>query len=143
LATIQRTAKHFLPEVLRSPSMPVLLIISALAIGGTALVPLVQSSIATTTNGNVRQLELTRDDWQARIQEMELEVATMAGLDRVEQTARTELKMGEPRETRYIAVPVEAPEPRKLPSRYLPPEPRQKEPEPGIWKQLLDLLPLP
>jgi hypothetical protein len=48
-----------------------------------------------------------------------------------------------PEDTRYIPVPVQAPEPRRLPSRYLPPESRQREPEPGIWKQLLDWLPLP
>ncbi len=36
--------------------MPTLLIISALMIGAAALIPLVQSSIATTTNGNVRIL---------------------------------------------------------------------------------------
>jgi cell division protein FtsL len=143
LATIQRTARHFLPEVLRSPSTPVLLLISALAVGGAALVPLVQSSIATTTNGHVRQLELERDDWQARIQELELEVATLAGLDRVEQEARTRLKMTAPKETRYLSVPVEAPEPRRLPSRYLPAEARQKEAEPAIWEQVLDWLPLP
>jgi cell division protein FtsL len=120
-----------------------LLIISALAIGAAALVPLVQSSIATTTNGNVNRLEQQRDDWQARIQELELEVATMAGLDRIEKAARTELKMGEPAETRYITVNTAPPEPRRLPSRYLPPSPEERQAGQSIWERLLDWLPLP
>ncbi len=143
MATAQRTGRHSLPQFLRSPSMPTLLIIGALAVGTAALIPLVQSSIVTSTNGNVHRLEQGRDDWRARIQELELDVATMAGLDRIESAARTELKMVEPKETRYITVAAEAPEPRRLPSRYLPTETDERESEPGIWKQLLDWLPLP
>lgn len=123
--------------------MPTLLIISAFAIGAAALVPLVQSSIATTTNGNVHRLEQLRDDRQAQIQELELDVATMAGLSRVENEARTRLDMVEPKQTRYITVPTEPPEPRKLPSRYLPAESGQQEAEPGLWEKFLDWLPLP
>lgn len=143
MATIQRPARHVLPELLRSPSLPTLLIICALTIGAAAFVPLVQSSIATTTNGNIHRLEQVRDDWQARIQELELEVATMAGLARIENAAKTDLKMVNPKETRYITVAAEAPEPRTLPSRYLPPPSDERQTEPSIWEQLLDWLPLP
>ena len=143
MTTVQRTGRHILPELVRSPSMPTLLIVCALAIGAAALVPLVQSSMATTTNGNVRRLEQQRDDWRARLQELELDVATMAGLDRIEKKAKTDLKMAEPKETRYITVAAAAPEPRRLPSRYLPPAPDQREAKPSIWDQLLDWLPLP
>ncbi len=143
MATIQKTERHLLPESLRSPSLPTLLIISALAIGVAALLPLVQSSLATSTNGNVNRLEQERDDWQARIQETELEVATMASLERIEKVARTDLKMVEPEETRHISVAAEPPEPRRLPSRYLPPAPEEGRSEPAIWEQLLDWLPLP
>ncbi len=123
--------------------MPTLLIIGALAVGTAALIPLVQSSTVTSTNGNVHRLEQQRDDWRARIQELELDVATMAGLDRIESAARIDLKMVEPEETRYITVAAEPPAPRRLPSRYLPPTADERESEPGIWKQLLDWLPLP
>ncbi|MCH7522270.1 MAG: cell division protein FtsL [Chloroflexi bacterium] len=143
MATIQRTGRHIVSDLLRSPNMPTLLIISALVIGAAALIPLVQSSIATTTNGNVRLLEQQRDDWQAQTQELELDVATMAGLNRIENEAREGLKMVEPKETRYITVPVEAPAPRRLPSRYLPPTADEREAEPSAWKKLLDWLPLP
>jgi cell division protein FtsB len=143
VATVEKTERHLLPEFLRSPSLPTLLIISALAIGTAALLPLVQSSIATTTNGNVHRLEQQRDDWQARIQETELEVATMAGLERIEQAARTDLKMVEPKETLYITAAAEPPEPRRLPSRYLPSASEEGHSDPAIWEQLLDWLPLP
>jgi len=143
LATIQKSARHVLPGLVRSPSLPTLLIICALAIGAAAFVPLVQSSIATSTNGNVHRLEQVRDDWQARIQELELEVATMAGLERIENAAKTGLKMTEPKETRYITVAAEAPEPRRLPNRYLPPPPDERQTEPSVWEQILDWLPLP
>ena len=143
MATIQRTGRHIVSDILRSPSMPTLLIISALVIGAAALIPLVQSSIATTTNGNVRLLEQQRDDWQAQTQELELDVATMAGLNRIENEARNELKMVEPKETRYITVPVEAPEPRSVPGRYLPSTADEREAEPSAWRKLLNWLPLP
>ena len=143
MASIPRAGRHILPELLRSPSMPTLLIIAALVIGAAALVPLVQSAIATSTNGNVHRLEQQRNDWQARSQELELEVATMAGLDRIEKRARDDLKMAEPKETRYITVDAAAPEARKLPSRYLPSETGEKQAGPSIWEQLLDWLPLP
>ena len=143
MATIQRTGRHIISDILRSPNMPTLLIISALVIGAAALIPLVQSSIATTTNGNVRLLEQQRDDWQARTQELELDVATMASLNRIENEAREGLKMVEPKKTRYITVPVAAPEPRRLPGRYLPPTADEREAKPGAWKKLLDWLPLP
>ena len=143
MATVQGTGRHILPELLRSPSMPTLLIISALVIGAAAIIPLVQSSIATSTNGNVRRLEQQRDDWQAQIQELELEVATKAGLNHIENEAKTKLKMVEPKETRYIPVAAQAPASRRLPSRYLPPAPDERQAEPGIWEQLLHWLPLP
>ena len=143
MATIQRTGRHIVSDLLRSPNMPTLLIISALVIGAAALIPLVQSSIATTTNGNVRLLEQQRDDWQAQIQELELDVATMAGLNRIENEARNGLKMVEPKETRYITVPEEAPEPRSVPGRYLPSTADEREAEPSAWRKLLNWLPLP
>ncbi len=143
MATVEKTERHLLPEFLRSPSLPTLLIISALVIGTAALLPLIQSSIATITNGNVHHLQQQRDDWQARIQEKELEVTTMASLERIETAAKTDLKMVEPTESRYITVAAEPPERRRLPSRYSPPAPEEGQSEPAIWEQLLDWLPIP
>jgi cell division protein FtsL len=143
VATAERTGRQILPQLLRAPSTPILLIASALAIGSAALVPLVASSVATSTNGNIARLEQQRDDWQARIRELELEVAGMAGLNRIETVARTDLKMTEPRATRYVTVAAGPPEERRLPSRYLPPKPEEREAEPAIWEKVLGWLPLP
>lgn len=143
MATVQRTGRGILTGVFQAPSMPTLLLISALAIGAAALIPLVVSSIATSTSGNVHRLEQQRDDWQARIQGLELEVASMAGLDRIEREARTRLNMVEPQQTVYIAVPSQPPEPRSLPARYLPRPAQERQAEPGIWQQILGWLPLP
>jgi cell division protein FtsL len=143
LAAVEKTERHLLPEYLRSPSLPTLLIISALAVGVAALLPLVQSSLATSTNGNVLRLEQERNDWQARIEEMELEVSTLASLDHIEKVAKTDLKMVEPNETRYITVDAQPPEARKLPSRYLPPAQGEVHGGRAIWEHLLDWLPLP
>jgi cell division protein FtsL len=138
LTTAHRTTRHFLPELLRSPSLPIILIISALAIGLAALVPLVGSSFATTTSGNVDRLEQERFDWQARVQERELEVAASAGLNRVEEIARKDLGMVEPQETHYVTVPLPAPEPRRLPARYLPQSPEETGSEPALWERVVD-----
>ena len=132
-----------LAQLLRSPNLPVLLTVCAVAVGLAALIPLIQSSLATTTNSNVQRLEQEQIDWEARLHELELDVATLGSLDRIESEATSRLHMTPPKETRYITVDVPAPEQRRLPSRFLPPEPAQKEPGPSIWKRLFGWLPLP
>lgn len=143
MSTIPKAGRHVLPEVLRSPSLPALLILCALAIGAAAIIPLVGSSVTTSTNGNVHRLEQDLADWQARVQERELDVATMAGLNRIETVAKNDLHMEEPKDTRYVVVPVPPPEERRLPSRYLPPSPEDRESEPALWERVRDWLPLP
>lgn len=118
----------------------------AMAIGAAALLPLVQSSIATSTNGNLDRLERERDDWRTRVQERELDVATAAGLDHIEKVARKDLKMVEPVTTRYITVPVAPPEPLHVPDRYLHTADTEQEDATPIWEEALNLLkrlPLP
>jgi cell division protein FtsL len=106
--------------VLRSPALPVLLTLAALAIGVAALLPLIQSSSATSTAGEVRTLEVERNDMRARLRALELEVAQMGSLSRIEQEAAVRFEMGAAKQQHYIAVDAPAPEPRRIPSRYLP-----------------------
>jgi cell division protein FtsB len=128
---------------LRVPSLPLLLTIAALAIGLAALLPLVQSSSATSTNGYIRLLQQERADWQARLREVELEVAGLSSLNRIEQEARTRLGMVQPEETTYITVPGPAPQTWRLPHRFLPEPIEQPQAGVSLWDKSFGWIPLP
>ena len=125
---------------LRSPALPVLLILAAMAIGFTALLPLIQSSTATTTVGEVSSLETERTDWTARLRTLELEVAGLDSLNRIEAEAAARFRMGPPTERHYIAVDAPAPEPLKIPSRYLPQESKPDPDSPSLIEDVVDWL---
>ncbi len=131
-----------IPEVLQDSNIPVILIMAAFVVGVAALLPLVQTSLATSTGGNVSRLEQTREDWQARLHEQEVRVAELGSLDRIEREAKARLKMVAPDSVTYLRIDAQAPAPHQLPSRYLPDE---KEPaESGsLWGDLFGWLPLP
>ncbi|MCH7484350.1 MAG: hypothetical protein IIA90_04290, partial [Chloroflexi bacterium] len=61
-----RQGSSAIPEVLQGTNIPVILIMAALVVGVAALLPLVQTSLATSTGGNISRLEQMREDWQAR-----------------------------------------------------------------------------
>ena len=132
-----------LTDLLRSPNLPVLLIAAAVVVGLAALLPLVQSSEATSRAGTVHQLEQEKADWQARLRELELDVATLGSLNRIEQEATKRLKMGPPKEVHYISVDVAPPQERKLPSRFLPSSREQKNAGSSLWEDAFGWLPLP
>lgn len=143
MATEPRTRAGALNDLLRSTNLPVILTLAALVVGLAALLPLVQSSGATTTAGNIRLLEQQKTDWQARLREKELEVASLGSLDRIEKEAALRWKMVTPTDVRYITVPAPAPDERKLPTRYLPPEPGEQGGGSSVWEDLFGWLPLP
>ena len=138
----KRQGSSAIPEVLQDSNIPVILIMATLVVGIAALLPLVQTSLATSTGGNVSRLEQMREDWQARLHEQEVRVAELGSLDRIEREAKVRLKMVAPDSVTYLRIDAQAPAPHKLPSRYLPDE---KEPvESGsLWGDLLGWLPLP
>jgi len=126
----------------RPLSMPVVLTIALVAVGLAALLPLLQSSQAITTSDNIRQLEHQRNDWEARIHELEAEIDSLAALDRIEQEARERLNMEAPEHTLYLSVDVPRPESQPVPDRFLLPEKQESAKENRSWWQsLLDLLP--
>ena len=144
MATAQKTHKaSAIGELLRSPSLPALLIVAAMVIGLAALLPLVQSSDATSINGNIQKLEQDKADWQARLHEIELEVAGLGSLDRVEREATQRLHMKPPQSVQYITVDVPAPAEHRLPSRFLPPQPEPQQSGSSIWHKLFGWFPLP
>ncbi len=137
-----RQSSSAIPEMVQTSNIPVILIFAALVVGVAALLPLVQTSLATSTGGNVSRLEQMREDWQARLHEQEVRVAEMGSLNRIEREAKVRLKMVTPDSVTYLRIDAQAPAPHKLPSRYLP---NEKEPvESGsLWGDLFGWLPLP
>ncbi len=128
----------------RSFSMPLVLTIALVTIGLAGLLPLLQSSQTTTTGHNIGELERQRNDWEARIHELEAEIASLAALDRIEREAHQRLDMRAPENTVYITVDVASPESQPVPDRFLPPKKQESVKEDKSWWQsLLDLLPFP
>jgi len=119
MATVDKNTRT-LPGLVHSPNLPVVLTIAAVIVGFAAMLPLVQSSGATSRAGQVQQLQDEKNGMQARLRELELEVAGLGSLARIESEAKTRLQMELPKETHYIAVDAAPPEDDKLPSRYLP-----------------------
>ena len=126
--------------ILRSPALPVVLILAACAIGVTALLPLIQSSSATSTAGDVRALEAERNDQRARLRALELEIAQLGSLPRIEQEAAARFKMGPPKILNYIAVDAPAPEAPRIPSRYLGEEPPKDSDSSSLFEDIADWL---
>ena len=137
-----REGSSAIPEVLQDSNIPVILILVTLIVGVAALLPLVQTSLATSTGGNVSRLEQLREDWQARLHEQELTVATLGSLNRIESEAQGRLKMVTPDSVIYLRVDAPAPAPNKLPSRYLTEETRPAESE-SLWEEFFGWVPLP
>lgn len=124
-------------------TLPVVMAIAAVIIGLAALLPLVQSSGSTTTAGQISQLQQEREDWQARLQEQEIKVAQLGSLSRIEQEAKTRLKMEAPKNVRYIRVDAAPPAAHRLPSRFLPQPTPQSHAGSSLWDDIIDRLPFP
>jgi cell division protein FtsL len=122
--------------------LPVLLTAAVVVIGLTAMLPLIQSSGATSTAGKIDQLEQEKTDLQARLRELELDVATMGSLGRIESEATTRLGMEKPKSVEYLAIDMPPPEQRRLPSRFLEEEPQAPPAEESsLWDDLFGWLP--
>ncbi len=137
-----RQGSSAMPEVLQDSNIPVILILVTLVVGFAALLPLVQTSLATSTGGNVSRLEQLREDWQARLHEQELTIAELGSLNRIEREALERLKMVKPGTVTYLTVDAPAPAQNRLPIRYLPEETGPVESE-SLWEDFFGWLPLP
>src|SRR5512145_2317666 len=135
MATVRKQERSAL-GLAHAGSLPVLLILAALVVGFTALLPLVQSSGATSTAGDIQRLEGERQDWQARLHELEVDVATLGSLARIESEARLRLGMTRPTETPSRTIDAPPPAQRRLPSRYLPQDSRREESGDSLWDTL-------
>jgi cell division protein FtsL len=129
------------PVPLRNPTLPLVIMGAFLAIGLSALLPLVQSSGATSTAGEIGHLEQEKADWQTRLHELETDVASLGSLERIEAEARLRLKMVPPTNVHYLAVDAPPPAERRLPSRYLPRPPEPDDGGDSLWDKLTSWVP--
>jgi len=124
-------------------TLPVILLIAALIVGLTALLPLVQSSGAASTASRVRELEQQRSDWQARLHEQEVKVAGLGSLQRIERDARQRLKLVPPKDIRYISVDAPPPASNRLPERFFSDQPPPPDPGKNLWQAITSWIPIP
>jgi cell division protein FtsL len=124
-------------------SLPVALIIAAMIVGVAALVPLVQSSGATSVAGEIRLLQQERAAWQAQLRALEVEVARMGSLDRIEKEAAARFNMAPPQDVIYLTVDAPPPKMRRLPTRFLPPETEPTRAGSSLWEQAFGWIPWP
>jgi cell division protein FtsB len=141
MAANQRHEVQATPALWGFASLPVILLIAAMIVGLAALLPLVQSSGATTTAGNITQLQQERDDWQARLEEEQGKIAQLSSLNTIRRQATTRLKMVEPTETHYITVDAPAPASDPLPSRFQSQQQPPAAAGKSLWDDILDRLP--
>jgi hypothetical protein len=119
-------------------------ILAAGFVAAAALLPVAQSSNATTTGHEIRQLEARRADLQASIYTTQAEIAALGSLERVDREARERLGMI-PAE-RIMYVPASRPPPvAAAPARFLH---QQEEPPPAHssrpwWRAALSKFSLP
>ena len=71
---------------------------------------------------------------------LELEVAGLGSLNRIEAEAKTRFGMGPPTQLHYIAVDAPAPEPKKLPSRYYSAAPDEESNSSSLFEDIADWL---
>lgn len=125
MATSHRHETQATSGILGFASLPIILLVAAMIVGLAALLPLVQSSGATTTVGDITTLQRQRDDWQTRLEEEQLKVAQMSSLNAIRKIAVERLHMGDADDIRYITVDAPPPAPGSVPSRLLPEEHQQ------------------
>jgi cell division protein FtsL len=125
-----------------SLGLPTLLTLAVFVVGIAAMIPLIQSSGATSTAGKIENLEQERAGLQARLRELEIDVATLGSLDRIQAEATSRLQMEKPKDIHYIPIDMPPPEERKLPSRFLPAEPEETATDDStLWEDLFGWLP--
>lgn len=117
-----------------------LVLAACMLIGATAMLPVVQTSTATTTGFGIESLQAERARLQSEIAVLESETAELRSLDRIEARA-VEIGLVQADAPHYVTIGEAGPTPAKLPARYLP------EPivEPNIsdpwWVTLFNILP--
>jgi hypothetical protein len=96
-------------------------------VAAAALLPVVQSSNATTTAHDIRRLETRKADLQAAIYNAQTEIAQLGSLERIDHEARGRLGMTTASRSTVVQVSEASSAPRQVPARYLPQEDKVTE----------------
>jgi hypothetical protein len=98
---------------LRSPGLPAVAGVALALAALISLLYLAQTSGVAITGYDIQQLELERDQWQYRNEQLRLQIAEAKSLDRVEHEASQRLTMGPPNQVVFVrpAAPAERVEP--------------------------------
>ena len=104
------------------------LALAGVMVAGAALLPVVQSSKATTTGYEIRRLEGQKADLQAALYNAQTDIAELGSLARIDREARERLGMVPPSRTIVVNVAEPAPAERQVPARYLPSPPEATPP---------------
>ena len=120
------------------------LIIAIVAIGLAAVVPLTQFSGSTVTNARLQQLSQEKADWNARIHEIQVDIATMGGLSHIATQAQYRFQMVQPDESIYIEVDSSIPSSEAMPSRFMDTgSPDRQIEEDSLVEKLFGWIPIP
>jgi hypothetical protein len=107
------------------------MIAAAALVAAAALLPVVQSSTATSEGAETRRLERRRADVQAAIYAAQAEIAQLGSLERIDREARGRLGMAPAERTVMVEVRETAPAAGHVPARFLPPpaadQPQERE----------------
>ena len=113
-----------------------------LVVGVSAMLPVLQSSAATSEGFKTQEAQLQESKLQGDISVMEAEVSQLTSLTRIQRRA-TEMGLGPSDNPVYVHIDEPGPAPAKIPAEYLPRTvPTRGSPAPW-WRSLVDWLPLP
>jgi hypothetical protein len=108
-----------------------------LIVGVSAMLPVLQSSLATSEGFKTQGSEAQEQQLRGQISELEANVAELTSLDRIQRRA-TELGLGPASNPIYVRVDEPGPAPAKIPAQYLPTgTPPAAQPE-SWWESLID-----
>ncbi|MEO8456438.1 MAG: hypothetical protein ABI559_01375 [Chloroflexota bacterium] len=127
--------------ILGFATLPLILLVAAMIVGVAALLPLVQSSGATTTAGDITSLQQERDDMQAKLEEEQLKVAQLGSLSAVRNLAINKLHMVTPDDIRYIHVDAPPPSADSIPPQLAPETQPQAQTSNSLLDDIIGLIP--
>lgn len=111
-------------------------------LGIGAMLPVLQSSAATTRGFTAQEAQLREATLTGEIRQIEADVARLTSASRIERRA-AEIGLGPGIAPRYVSVAEPGPAPAKLPADYLIIPPSPEDGAQSWWRSLLSRLPLP